>query len=149
MAQAIAVSPARTHTEGELENLPALLGRLGDQVTELVDTKIDLLKVEVKEEANLYLHGGVMIAAAGVVAAVGFALLNVAIALGVSLLFANSGMATTASYAAGFVTTGLFYLIVGGIVAMVLKNRLMQHNPAPTRTIEELRKDKQWLTKEL
>ena len=149
MAQSIAVAPARTHGESELENLPALLGRLGDQVTELVDTKIDLLKVEVKEEANIYLHGGVMIAAGGVIAAVGFALVNVAIALGVSLLFVSYGMAATASYAAGFVTTGLFYLIVGGMVAMVMKNSLTRHNPAPARTIEELRKDKQWLTKEL
>ena len=149
MAQAIAVAPARTNAESDLENLPALLGRLGDQVTELVDTKISLLKVEVKEEANTYLHGGVMIAAGGVIAAVGFALVNVAAALGVSLLFANNGLSTTASYAAGFVTTGLFYLIVGGIVAMVMKNRLTHHNPAPARTIEELRKDKQWLTKEL
>jgi general stress protein CsbA len=74
---------------------------------------------------------------------------NVAIALGVSLLFASYGISTTASYAVGFVTTGLFYLVVGGIVAMAMKNRLTQHNPAPTRTINELRKDKQWLTKEL
>jgi uncharacterized membrane protein YqjE len=132
-----------------LESLPALLGRLGDQVTELVDTKIGLLKVEVKEEANIYLHGGVMIAAGGVIAAVGFALLNVAAALGVSLLFVRYGLTTTASYAAGFVSTGLFYLIVGGIITMVMKNRLTHHNPAPTRTIEELRKDKQWLKKEL
>ena len=89
MAQAMAVAPARTPAENELENLPSLLGRLGDQVTELVDTKIGLLKVEVKEEANTYLQGGVMIAAGGAIAAVGFALVNVAVALGVSLLFAR------------------------------------------------------------
>jgi uncharacterized membrane protein YqjE len=152
MTQGMAIAPSRTHPASEpddLPTLPTLIGRLGDQVSELVDTKIDLLKIEVKEEVNTYLHGSVIVAAGGVMAAVGFSLVNVAAALGASLLFARYGMASTASYVAGFVTTGLFYLVVGSIVVMVMKNRLAQHNPAPTRTIDELRKDKQWLTKEL
>jgi len=148
VAQAAAAVTASPHSENSLENLPALLGRLGDQVTTLVDTKIDLLKVEVKEEANTYLHQGITILTAGVVAAVGFALLNVAAALGVSLLFVNAGLTPTASYALGFVVTGLFFLIIGGAVAVVTKNRVVAHDPVPQRTIEELRKDKQWLTKE-
>jgi len=145
----MAVKPAPGGGESELQQLPVLLGRLGDQVTELVDTKIGLLKVEVKEEAGVYLHGGAMIAAGGVVAAIGFALLNVAVALAVSLLIASNGVAPPMSYAAGFGATGLFYLIIGGLVAMVMKNRLARHNPAPDRTIAELRKDKQWLKKDL
>jgi uncharacterized membrane protein YqjE len=148
VAQAAVVATASPHSENSLENLPALLGRLGDQVTTLVDTKIDLLKVEVKEEANTYIHQGITILTAGVVAAVGFALLNVAAALGVSLLFVNAGLTPTASYALGFVVTGLFFLIIGGTVAVVTKNRVVAHDPVPQRTIEELRKDKQWLTKE-
>jgi uncharacterized membrane protein YqjE len=148
VAQAAAAATASPHSENSLENLPALLGRLGDQVSTLVDTKIDLLKVEVKEEANTYLHQGITILTAGVVAAVGFALLNVAAALGVSLLFVNAGLTPTASYALGFVVTGLFFLIIGGTVAVITKNRVVAHDPAPQRTIQELRKDKQWLTKE-
>jgi uncharacterized membrane protein YqjE len=149
VAQAVGLARARTETENEIENLPVLLSRLGDQVTELVDTKIDLLKVEVKEEANTYIQGGIMIGLGAVVAVVGFALVNVAVALAVSLLFASYGMAIPASYAAGFVTTGIFYLILGGIVITVMKNRLAKEPLVPTRTVEELRKDKQWLTKEL
>jgi uncharacterized membrane protein YqjE len=149
VAQAVGLARARTETENEIENLPALLNRLGDQVTELVDTKIDLLKVEVKEEANTYIQGGIMIGLGAVVAVVGFALVNVAVALAVSLFFASYGMPIPASYAAGFVTTGIFYLILGGIVITVMKNRLAKEPLVPTRTIEELRKDKQWLTKEL
>ena len=149
MAQSMAMKPARTDAESERDDLPTLLGRLGDQVTALVDTKIGLLKVEIKEEASTYLRSSIVIAAGGVLAAMGFCLVNVAAALGVSLLFASYGVTGTPGYAAGFVTTGLFYLIVGVLVAMVVKSRLKQHNPAPTRTIEELRKDKQWLTKEL
>jgi uncharacterized membrane protein YqjE len=148
MAQTLAAANSRA-TESELENLPTLISRLGSQVTELLDTQIDLLKTEVREEALVYVHGGAMVALGALVAAVGFALVNVAGALLVSFFFARYGMSTAASYAAGFATTGLFYLIVGGGIAMVMKNRLARHNPAPTRTIEELRKDKQWLKKEL
>jgi hypothetical protein len=52
MAQGIAIAPSRTHPASEA-TLPSLLGRLGDQAAELVDTKIDLLKIEVKEESTL------------------------------------------------------------------------------------------------
>jgi hypothetical protein len=45
--------------------------------------------------------------------------------------------------------TGVLYLVIGGILVVVMKNRLAALNPAPPRTIEELRKDKQWLKKEL
>lgn len=150
MAQSMATAPARPNAEGDRGDLPALLGRLGDQVADLVDTKISLLKVEIKEEAGTYLHSGVMMAAGSVLAAMGFGLVNVAAALGLSLLFSSYGVITgTPAYVAGFVTTGLFYLIIGIIVTMAVKSRLKQHDPAPTRSIEELRKDKQWLTKEL
>jgi len=36
----------------ENENLPSLFSRLGDDVMQLFDTKMTLLKVELKEEAN-------------------------------------------------------------------------------------------------
>ena len=53
---------------------PVLVGRLGDDVMQLFDTKLSLLKVEIKEEANAYARGGIAISLGGIVAAVGFAL---------------------------------------------------------------------------
>src|ERR1043165_3634142 len=78
-----------------------------------------------------------------------FALLNVAIAFAVSTLFARANFSQPASYALGFVVTGIFYLIVGGILVLVMKNRLAKQPVMPPRTVEELRKDKQWLKSEL
>jgi uncharacterized membrane protein YqjE len=142
------VAPARsTDVQADIESLPALFGRLGDDVIQLLDTKLSLLKVEVKEDADAYIRGGVWIGIGGVIAAVGFALLNVAIAFGVSTLFANTTLSQPAKYALGFVITGVVYLVIGAIVVVVMKNRLAQHNPVPNRTVDELRKDKQWLTK--
>ena len=136
-------------TKVENEGLPTLIGRLGDDVVQLFDTKVSLLKVELKEEANAYARGGIMIAAGGMVAAIGFALVNVALAFGISLLFSETGLSQPARYAIGFVTAGVLYLIVGAIIVSSVKSRLAKQNLVPDRTVEELRKDKQWLKNEL
>jgi uncharacterized membrane protein YqjE len=131
------------------ESLPTLFSRLGDDVMQLFDTKVSLLKVELKEEANEYARDGILIAVGGIIAAIGFALLNVALAFGISTLFAAADLSQPAKYAIGFVTAGVLYLIVGAIIITTMKNRLAKQKLVPDRTIEELRKDKQWLKNEL
>jgi len=131
------------------ESLPSLFSRLGDDVMQLFDTKMSLLKVEIKEEATEYARDGVMIGVGGIIAAVGFALLNVALAFGISTLFANTELSQAAKYAIGFLSAGVLYLIVGSIIMMTMKNRLAKQSLVPDRTVAELRKDKQWLKNEL
>jgi uncharacterized membrane protein YqjE len=131
------------------ENLPSLFSRLGDDVMQLFDTKMSLLKVELKEEANAYAQSGIMIGVGGIIAAIGFALLNVALAFGISTLFAETSLSQPAKYAVGFVSAGVLYLIIGAVIVSVMKNRLAKQNLVPNRTVEELRKDKQWLKNEL
>jgi uncharacterized membrane protein YqjE len=133
----------------DTEGLPSLVTRLGDDVMQLFDTKLSLLKVELKEEATEYARDGVMIAVGAIIAAVGFALLNVALAFGISLLFASTDLSQPAKYAIGFVTAGVLYLVVGGIIITTMKGRLAKQSLVPDRTVAELRKDKQWLKKEL
>jgi len=133
----------------ENESLPTLFSRLGDDVVQLFDTKVSLLKVELREEASAYARGGVMIAVGGIVAAIGFALLNVALAFGISTLFGDTALSQPARYAIGFVTAGVLYLIVGTIIISAVKSKLAKQNLVPDRTVEELRKDKQWLKNEL
>ncbi len=136
-------------TKVENESLPTLISRLGDDVVQLFDTKVSLLKVELKEEANAYARGGIMIAAGGVVAAIGFALLNVAVAFGISTLFSETNLTQPARYAIGFVTAGVLYLIVGTVIISIVKSKLAKQTLVPDRSVEELRKDKQWLKNEL
>jgi uncharacterized membrane protein YqjE len=144
-----ATAPARSvEPQTEIENLPALFGRLSDGVTTLLDTKISLLKVELKEDVNAYIRGAVMILIGGIIAAVGFAILNVAVALFISALMPET-MSLPTRYALGFVITGAVYLIVGGIFIIVAKNRLAKQDLVPNRSVNELRKDKEWLKKEL
>jgi uncharacterized membrane protein YqjE len=140
------ITPPATRTD---ESLPTLFSRLGDDVMQLFDTKVSLLKVEIKEEANAYARSGIMIGVGGIIAAIGFALLNVALAFGISTLFADTSLSQPAKYAIGFVTAGVLYLIIGGIIVSAMKSRLAKQHLVPDRTVEELRKDKQWLKNEL
>ncbi|MEP6743208.1 MAG: phage holin family protein [bacterium] len=148
-ASAIGATSTAMSSGTDNESLPSLFSRLGDDVMQLFDTKMSLLKVELKEEANAYARGGAMIAVGGVIAAIGFALLNVALAFGVATLLVNLDISQPAKYAIGFVTAGVLYLVVGAIIVTIMKNRLAKQNLVPDRTVEELRKDKQWLKNEL
>lgn len=148
-ASATGATSAVMSREIDNESLPSLFSRLGDDVMQLFDTKMSLLKVELKEEANTYARGGAMIAVGGVIAAIGFALLNVALAFGISVLLVNVDISQPARYAIGFVTAGVLYLIVGAIIVSTMKKRLARQSLVPDRTVEELRKDKQWLKNEL
>jgi len=136
-------------TQTDTENLPTLFSRLGDDVMELFNSQLALFKVEIKEEAGVYARNITMIAVGAVIATVGFALLNVAIAFAVSTLFAQANFSQPASYALGFVVTGAFYVLVGAIMVLLMKNRLAKQELVPRRTVAELRKDKQWLKNEL
>jgi uncharacterized membrane protein YqjE len=131
------------------ESLPMLFSRLGDDVMQLFDSKLSLLKVELKEEANAFARASAMIAVGGIIAAIGFALLNVALAFGIATFFADTDLSQAAKYAIGFVTAGVLYLLVGAILISTMKKRLAKQNLVPDRTVEELRKDKQWLKNEL
>jgi uncharacterized membrane protein YqjE len=133
----------------EGESLTQLLSRLGEDVMQLLDSKFTLLKVELKEEARTYLTSGAMIGIGAGIAMIGFALLNVAVALGVSTLFSQSGFSAAAQFALGFVLTGAFYVIVGAVLVLAMKSRLAKVDLVPDRFVEELRKDKQWLKNEL
>jgi uncharacterized membrane protein YqjE len=148
-------SPAASVQPGQvdIESLPALFGRLGDEVMKLVDTKLNLIKVELKEDASVYARNSAMMVVGGVVATVGLALILVAVACFVSLLFANDAGAVTRytprSYGWGFAITGLLITVIGGALALIAKNRMASYNPAPTASLEEIRKDKQWLKNEI
>ncbi|MCA1815123.1 MAG: phage holin family protein [Acidobacteria bacterium] len=146
--RATAAAPARAPETAELDQIPSKISRLGDDVMQLLDAKLGLLKIELKEEASFYTRTGALIAVGGVLAAIGFTLANVAVAFFVSRLFIGS-FTEPVAYALGFLVTGALYVIIGAAIAVTMKSRLASYSAAPQRSIEELRKDKVWLKNEL
>lgn len=144
-----AAAPARnSDAQADIEGLPALFGRLSDGVTTLLDTKLSLLKVELKEDVSAYTRNAITILIGGIIAAVGFAILNVAVALFVGSLMPQT-MDPAVRFALGFVITGALYLVVGAAFIIMAKNRFAKQDIVPNRSVDELRKDKEWLKKEL
>ncbi len=146
-----AAAPARqtdAPQTADVEGLPALFGRLSDGVTTLLDTKLSLLKVEIKEDVSAYTRNAISMLIGGVIAAVGFAIVNVAVALFVGSLLPES-LDPALRYALGFVITGVLYLVIGAIFIIKAKNNLAKRDIVPNRSVDEFRKDKEWLKKEL
>jgi uncharacterized membrane protein YqjE len=146
LERSTAAAPAPVAPQTDIESLPTLFGRLGDDVMRLLDTKLSLLKVEVKEDADAYVRAGVMISVGGIIAAIGFALVNIALAFLVATLLPY---APPVNYALGFLITGALYLVIGAIIVVTMKSRLAKRDLVPNRSVDELRKDKQWLKKEI
>ena len=136
-------------TEREPEGLPALFSKMANELTQLFDTKLALLKVELKEEIDTYIRGGIMLVIGAVVMAVGLALLNIAIAFLVSVLFENANFSQPVRYALGFIITAAIYLIGGLATIVVAKNRLAKQGLVPRRTVAELERDKKWIQREV
>ena len=143
--------PATVEPQPEIENLPTLFGRLGDDVMRLVDTKLSLIKVELKEDASFYARNGEpnsLCCDQGLWE-------RLAVAFFIANFFGNDSAGAVAqkfgpnSYGLGFLITGVLYIVVGLVIVFVMKSKLANHNPAPTTSIEEIRKDKQWLKNEI
>ena len=149
MATPVKAMNGHSEQRTEIQELPRLFTRLGDDVTRLFDTKMSLLRVEVKEDVTALLRGAIGIAGASMVILIGFALASSAAAVGIATQLTKTGFSQLGAYGLGLLIVGLVYLILGTIAAFVIKGRLAKQSLVPNRTIDEIRKDKEWLKKEL
>src|SRR5437773_10640636 len=96
-----------------------------------------------------YLRGTMMILAGIVIALIGFALLNVAMAFLVSMIFDAAQIPQALRYALGFVITAVLNLVVGAILILKAKNRMANPGIVQPRTGTELEPDNEWLKNRL
>jgi len=106
---------------GPEEGLPDLVGRLGENVVELVDSKLGLLKVELDEAARAYAAGAIELAIAAIVALVGFALSATALAFALVYLFPEGWLDPSLNRALAFGMVGSVALVTG--VVFTLRGR--------------------------
>jgi uncharacterized membrane protein len=103
------------------QSLTTLFSRLTDDLTELFDAKLQLLKTELKEEITSYAGGASLIVGGAVVGAIGFVLLSAGIAFLVSMLFGGADLSQAVRYGLGFIITALLYLVIGAIIILNAK----------------------------
>lgn len=124
-------------------SLPSLFSRLGDDLSTLLDLRLNLLKVEIREDVDAYLRQGITILIGGIIVALGFALANLALSFFISTLFANLQVSQPVKYGLGFLTTGVIYLVVGGIIIVVTRSRMAAQDILPRRSLNEFEHDKE------
>jgi uncharacterized membrane protein YqjE len=115
--------------------LPDLLERLYDSLASFLDAKLALFRKEVWEEGQTLIRRGLGVAAAGVVALVGFMALTGALILGLDTRIGNLPISC--------LVVGAVYFIGGAATAMALAKNAAGRPLRKTRI--ELEKDKQWI----
>lgn len=120
-----------------------MFSRLGDDLGTLLELRLNLLKVEIREDVDAYIRRGITMVIGGIVVAVGFALANLALSFFISTLFANFQVSQPVKYGLGFMTTGIVYLVVGAIIIVVTRKRLAAQDLLPRRSLNEFEHDKE------
>ncbi|MGB3305331.1 MAG: phage holin family protein [Thermomicrobiales bacterium] len=135
-------SPGTGHeaTGSEPESLGTIVAGIVEDLQGIVRGEVQLAKTELKEDASAIGRAATLIAIAAIVGLVGFSFLM----LGVTYLL-NKSLQMWLS--AGIV--GVVLLIIALIAAMVGKNQLSAANLKPQQTIDSLKEDQEWTSRQI
>jgi hypothetical protein len=119
-------------------NIFALIEELLGKTTRLLDQKLMLLRLEVEDSVGQLLRHLAVLLIAGTLAGLGLVLTTIALALWMGRLLG--------SIPGGFAITGVGFLIVGAVLAVIrLRRGVGPKRLAPERTVKDLEKDTRWI----
>jgi uncharacterized membrane protein YqjE len=130
----------------ELRDIPVMIRRLGSDLSTYADQKMALFKAEMREEVRGLLRGTGMMVAGGVLAVLGLSLINIALGFFLARIFPFS---QTVNFGLGFLSLSLIYVVAGIVVLMIGKKRFNETPKVPEKTIEDFKRDKEWLQNEV
>jgi len=114
-------------------SLTEVVGKLGDDLTALLTTQIEIAKLEIKQEASSAARGPAMLSAGGLAAVVAVFMLSAAAAWAIAAPL-NEWL--------GFLIVGLVWVLVGTVLVLIGRRRLREVSITPKRTVDELRADR-------
>jgi uncharacterized membrane protein YqjE len=118
-----------------------LFRQLAQDSATLVRQEMTLAKAELKSNVKSVARDAVMVGVGGILALIGTLVLLAAVVVAVGDALDN--------YWLGALIVAALFLIVGGLLAMSNLKKLKHEEVAPTRTLETLKEDKQWLQSEI
>ena len=118
-----------------------LFRQLAQDSATLVRQEMALAKAELKSNVKSVARDAVMVGVGGILALVGALVLLAFLVVAVGDALDN--------YWLGSLIVGVLFLLAGGILAMSSLKKLKHEEVAPTRTLETLKEDKQWLQSEI
>jgi len=117
-------------------SLATLLSDLASETVELFRQELALFKAELSEKLSRAGVGAAALAAAALIAFSGWLFL---------LLAAVYALALVLPPWAAALIVGVLVLAIGGVLALVGKNRMRADALAPERTMRSLREDRAWI----
>lgn len=118
-----------------------LVDRLVGDLLRLLDQKLALLKIELNEQFTAAVRAFLFLAIGGVVVGLGLLFFAIALALWVGEVINT--------IPGGFALVAGVFTVVGGILLMTMKGKLSQQRFVPKETVQELRRDAEWIKREL
>ncbi len=116
------------------KSLGELVASATADLSTLMRKEVELAKVELKAEAKAAGKGAGALGAAGLLGALGFLFLSIALAFGFNKIYGSHHEGL------GFLTVAVLYLLLAGVAALVGRKSLKKVGP-PTRTIETVKDD--------
>ena len=130
--------------ESNSRSLSAIVSELRGELKDFVQTRIEMLKSELREKASRLKIAGPLAALGVLLLATAYLLITLGIVALVAVAFSNSPY----QWVFAFLSVGVLWAVLGGVAAYFAKRELELKTLAPTRTIELLRQDKIWLRRE-
>jgi uncharacterized membrane protein YqjE len=134
------IDDARETIRDTADSVGATIGSIIEDLQGIVRGEVQLAKTELKEEAGQMGRGAGMVGAGVLFGLVGFIFLMLA----VTYLLAEW---VEMWIAAGIVA--LVLLVVAAILAMSGKNQISDANLTPDQTIDSLKEDKEWASRQM
>ena len=128
--------------EGNGRSLAAVLAETRDEIKDFIQTRLQLFVSELKEKAENSKKAAILGGIAAVLGVTAFLLLTLAAVGLIAVAFWGSPYA----FFWGFLIMGLFYALIGGMLAIGAARQLKGF--APKKTMEVLKEDKVWLQSE-
>jgi len=125
------------------ETIASQFTRLKGQIASLMELKSALLKEEMKENSQAYIRDGIMMGVAVLLAVFALIFLHFTVAFLLARLFPFT---PPVRYACGAAIVMLIDASVGAFLFFKAKSALASRSPLPQRSIEEIKRDQQWLT---
>ncbi len=133
--------PGAGATDGDSRTFTGLVNRLVGDILRLLDQKLALLKLELREELAAVVRRSAFLAVGALLAAFGGVFLCLALAIWVGELVGSTS--------AGFGIVGGTFAVGGGLLLVIMRRRLAAQRLVPEQTVQELRRDVQWIKHEL
>jgi len=130
--------------ENNHRTLASIATELKNEISESIETRVALLRAELRGKLHHMKNVAPMAAVGIVLAATAYLLFTLALVA----LFAGLMPSSAFRWFLAFVGVGILWSLVGGIFLYVARRRMATSNLIPQKTIEVLRNDKLWLQQE-